>query len=93
LVAEIFKHWPGEARDLTPSNPPHEAGKLNLALDKAYHVLGWQPIWTLEETVEHTVHWYRQFYTSVRGNARAVRDLTQKQIHTYTEGLGYTLSD
>ena len=63
----------------------------NLAIDKAYHTLGWQPKWTFEETIHHTVDWYREFYTAVHGTPEAVRELTQKQIRAYSDGLRYSV--
>jgi CDP-glucose 4,6-dehydratase len=93
LVEEILKHWPGKAVDKTAPGAPAEAGKLNLTIDKAYHTLGWQPKWTFEEAIQHTVNWYHKFYTGAQGNAKAVRELTQKQIRAYSDGLRYTVND
>lgn len=39
---------------------PHEAGWLALEIAKARTVLGVQPRWTLVESVQRTIHWYRQ---------------------------------
>jgi CDP-glucose 4,6-dehydratase len=89
LVEEIFKHWPGRAFNGTDPGAPEEAGKLNLAIDKAYHTLGWLPKWTFEEAIYHTVDWYRTFYMHARGRPEAVRQLTQRQIQAYAEGLRF----
>jgi CDP-glucose 4,6-dehydratase len=93
LVQEILKHWPGTATDKTMPDAPEEAGKLSLTIDKAFHTLGWQPKWTFEEAVQHTVEWYRQFYASARGKPSAVQALAQRQIQAYTEGLTYSVID
>jgi CDP-glucose 4,6-dehydratase len=87
LVDEIFKHWPGESIDNTKPGEPREAGKLNLAIDKAYHALGWQPRWSFEQAIQHTVSWYREFYSKAQGKPEAVRELTQGQIRLYSETL------
>lgn len=87
LVDEIFKHWPGESSDSTKPGEPREAGKLNLAVDKAYHALGWRPTWSFEQTIQHTVSWYREFYTKAQGKPEAVRELTQGQIRLYSDAL------
>ncbi|GJM63540.1 CDP-glucose 4,6-dehydratase [Persicobacter diffluens] len=50
-VGNWESQWQGEA--------PHEAGMLNLATDKAFHLLGWFPVWDFEETIKQTVHWYQ----------------------------------
>ena len=59
LVNEILKHWPGTWNNLADANAPHEADRLRIATDKATVVLGWNPTWGIEKTVEHTVNWYR----------------------------------
>lgn len=75
LVLEIVKHWPGEWQDKSGVTAPHEAGKLNLAIDKAFHLLDWSPVWDFEETVARTVAWYR--------NVSSARETTREQISDY----------
>lgn len=60
LVQEVLKHWPGRWEDRSDPCAVHEAKLLNLATDKAHHVLGWSPAWPFAETIRHTVDWYRQ---------------------------------
>ena len=93
LVEEILKHWPGKTLDNTTPGAPEEAGKLNLTIDKASHILGWQPKWGFEEAIQHTVDWYREFYANAHGRPEAVRELTQKQIIAYAEGLTYSVNE
>lgn len=93
LVEEIFKHWHGTSIDQTTTGTPREAGKLNLTIDKAYHLLGWQPKWSFEETVYHTVTWYRQFYEYARGKPESVMRLTQNQIREYSKDLKYRITN
>ncbi len=81
IVREILKHWPGEWQDKSDPHAPHEAGKLNLATDKAFHLLGWQPRWDFQTTIEKTVHWYRE----VRAGADP-STLTRRQILEYEQG-------
>jgi CDP-glucose 4,6-dehydratase len=59
LVQEILKHWPGQWLDKSDPKAVHEASLLNLATDKAFHLLAWQPVWTFEETIAKTIAWYR----------------------------------
>lgn len=59
VVEAVLKHWPGAWRDQTPADAPHEAGKLNLTTDKAFHLIGWQPRWDFENSIKKTVEWYR----------------------------------
>ena len=93
LVQEIFKHWPGTILDQETTGSTLEAGMLNLTIDKAYHLLGWQPKWSFEETIHYTVTWYRQFYESAKGNYKSVRQLTQSQIQEYSKDLTYGVND
>ena len=58
LVEEVLKHWSGDWIDQSDPNAVHEASLLNLATDKAYHVLNWQPKWDFTETVKQTIDWY-----------------------------------
>jgi CDP-glucose 4,6-dehydratase len=78
VVSEALKHWPGEWLDQSEPNAPHEAGKLNLTTEKAFHLLGWQPRWSFETAVQKTVEWYR----SIHEGADAA-ELTQCQIKEY----------
>jgi CDP-glucose 4,6-dehydratase len=53
---------------------------LNLAIDKAFHILGWQPVWDFEETVLKTADWYQR----VNQGENAV-NVTMEQIANYAE--------
>lgn len=78
VVAESLKHWPGEWIDHSDPNAPHEAGKLNLTTEKAFHLLGWQPRWHFETAVQKTVEWYRAMHEGADP-----AKLTQRQIEEY----------
>lgn len=93
LVQEVLKHWSGEWADFTEPGASHEAGRLNLTIDKAYHTLKWQPRWNFEETIKHTVDWYRQYYRTARPEPASMRELTRQQILSYVEGLHYSTTD
>jgi CDP-glucose 4,6-dehydratase len=51
---------------------PHEAGFLALEIDKARALLGIQPRWTLDVTIERTMRWYREQHAGT--DARALCD-------------------
>jgi CDP-glucose 4,6-dehydratase len=80
LVTEILGHWPGSWEARHEAGAPHEAALLNLATDKAYHLLGWQPVWDFPTTIRHTVEWYRTYFA----NAAQMADVTRRQLQTYT---------
>ena len=78
LVQELLKHTGGEWIDASDPNALHEASNLNLAIDKAFHLLGWQPVWNFEQTIATTAEWYLQEPTSPD-----ICALTQMQIEAY----------
>jgi CDP-glucose 4,6-dehydratase len=80
VVSEALKHWPGDWIDQSDPHAPHEAGRLNLTTEKAFHLLGWQPRWSFETAVQKTVEWYR----AEHGGANPAT-LTRQQIREYFE--------
>lgn len=81
LVEELLHRWPGTWQDQSEPNAPHEAGRLNLAWDKAFHQLAWHPRWDFAETIQRTVAWYRQ---QAREQADALT-LTRADIVAYSD--------
>jgi len=79
LVTEILRHWPGRWEDRSDPSARHEAVRLNLSTDKAFHHLQWQPVWTFETTIAHTVAWYREHARRPAAGA----ELLSEQIATY----------
>ena len=90
LVQGILQHIPGEWIDESDPNARHEAGKLNLAIDKAFHLLQWQPVWGFDQTVQKTVEWYAEF-----DKIGDIAEFTQSQIAHYVvdaQSKGFTWS-
>ena len=54
---------------------PHEAGWLALEVAKARSVLGVNPRWALVETVQRTIHWYRQQQDGADARTLCVADI------------------
>ena len=80
LVTEILKWTRGKWVDRSAPNAVHEAGLLNLDIRKAKKILGWEPRWGFEKTVEETVKWYEL----ARNGGNPIL-LTQKQIKEYSK--------
>lgn len=78
LMEEVLKHSSGKWVDRHDPGAVHEAGLLNLATDKAHHLLGWQSAWNFEETVAETVHWYKAVASSTDAMS-----FTREQIQAY----------
>ena len=85
LVVEVLKHWPGEWEDHSERNAVHEAKLLNLAIDKAHHLLGWKPVWTFEQAIAATIRWYR----AVQAHEDVIA-LTTTQIADYERDMRQT---
>jgi len=83
LVIEVLKHWKGKWQDRSDPHALHEAGLLNLATDKAHHLLGWRPAWDFEETVAKTITWYRD--TRECATPRDFQSLTTAQVTAYVD--------
>ncbi len=86
VVEQVLCHVTGEWLDASDPNAVHEASKLNLAVDKAFHMLSWQPTWDFEATIQKTVDWYKQDH-----NGQDAAQLTTDQIQQY-EQAAQTLS-
>lgn len=85
LVSTALEYWPGSWEDRTDPNAVPEATSLNLATDKAFHLLGWRPVWDFQKTVEASVSWYRQAHAigSIPSAAARLTELTSSQIACY----------
>ena len=79
LIEELLKHWPGNWQEDINQDNLHEAGKLNLAWDKAYHILDWHPKWFLKDSVNKTVIWYKD----VLKNNKSPYDCVLRDINSY----------
>ena len=79
LLVEVLRHWPGAWQDLSDPDAPHEAGRLHLQIDKAYHQLSWRPRWDFTTTVARTVAWYRSVYEGARALDCCLDDLEAYQ--------------
>ena len=82
-VVEIARdrYGRGEVRYGNGSDGPHEAGWLALDTAKSNRDLGVHPRWTLAESIEKTMSWYRAWQ-----EGEEARELCQAQIAEY-EGL------
>ena len=57
----------------------HEAGLLQLDIEKAKKMLNWKPIFNTETAVKKTLDWYKDFYSNPMG----IKRLTVNQINDY----------
>ena len=60
VVQAILAQTGGEWVDQSDPKAHHEASKLNLAIDKAFHLLEWSSTWNFSDTIARTVEWYSE---------------------------------
>ncbi len=82
LVEQARLFVPGQWDDASDSNALHEARLLQLSVDKAAAMLGWQPVWSFADAVRETLRWY--FDTAGTDDRAKVARLTQDQILAYS---------
>jgi CDP-glucose 4,6-dehydratase len=64
LAQRLAAQWgPGARVEMPESgNHPHEASQLRLDITRARTELGWQPRWSLDDALAHTVAWHRAWW-------------------------------
>ncbi|GGX16368.1 CDP-glucose 4,6-dehydratase [Pigmentiphaga litoralis] len=79
IVERLTSTWGAGATWVLDKNPqPHEATFLKLDCSKARGQLGWRPQWTLAETIDNIVEWYKAAHLGAD-----MRSLTLSQINSY----------
>ena len=77
LLEESFKYWDGKWR-LDSNNYYHESKMLHLQIDKAKNVIGWQPKWNFNKTVEKTINWYKNTHDKTKTPEQAcINDISE----------------
>lgn len=61
VLESMQNHWPQLKWHRTDDSHPHETTLLQLDSTKSHRLLGWRPVWTLEQGLEKTAQWYREF--------------------------------
>jgi CDP-glucose 4,6-dehydratase len=79
LADRVSEQW-GQGRvELTDSDPAaKESQLLTLSIEKAEQLLAWSPRWSLDETIDLTVDWYRRV-----GAGEPARALCEEQLGVY----------
>lgn len=83
VVERLVKHWGPPAKwELDKDLHPHEASLLKLDISKVRNLLGWSPRWNIDQCLELTTSWYKNYYK----NPSSARELCMGQIKMYFEG-------
>jgi CDP-glucose 4,6-dehydratase len=93
LVQELIKHTGGSWADASDPNALHEASKLNLATDKAFHLLQWRSVWSFEETIARTAEWYLSEACGADPLAVTRQQINAYQSSALLKGLPWALAD
>lgn len=62
IVDLSITHWQKISITTDPSEQPHEAQSLSLDSSKAKFLLKWSPTWNLQQTIQHTMNWYKSYH-------------------------------
>ena len=84
LVEELIEVWgSGSWEDLSDPNAVHEARFLALNWDKAYHQLGWQPVWDFQQCIKMTAAWFKVWQNEK--SPERIRELCHEQMRDYID--------
>ncbi|MBN1469620.1 MAG: CDP-glucose 4,6-dehydratase [Fusobacteriaceae bacterium] len=62
IAEKVVKNYgKGELKDISNPNELHEAKLLALDIAKARFELGWKPTLNIDETIEMTIEWYKEY--------------------------------
>jgi CDP-glucose 4,6-dehydratase len=86
VVNKVIALWGHGNYRVTEIVPFHEARGLQLDCSKAFLELGWRPLYNLDQALDLTVKWYRQFYS--QQPPATLLDFTLAQIEGYEQVLG-----
>lgn len=82
-VAKIIKlmqtQWEGETAVQMEQPEYHENPCLMLDSSALQQALGWQPVWSLEHALQHTVSWYQAWAQ----DERKLVELTREQVEQF----------
>lgn len=84
LVAEeLARQWgTGDWEDGSKPEDPREAMTLKLSIEKSRSQLQWYPTWNIQQTLEMTAQWYRDFASGDGG-----RDICLRQIEHFEHDM------
>lgn len=76
IVKKVIDIWGSGSYTINPDTNLHEAGFLKLDIGKATSILGWRPIWNINEALVKTIEWYKTYYS----NSKPINNFTLSQI-------------
>lgn len=83
IVRQMCSIWGNGASWVKDSNDhPHEANLLRLDCSKARMLLGWNPVWNSEVTLNKLIAWYKKYFEN-----KNMLEITQQQIKEYMKDV------
>jgi len=64
LVEKILQVMQSELEPDVRGEAEHEIKEQSLSAEKARSMLGWRPLYSLEESLERTVNWYKEYLSN-----------------------------
>jgi CDP-glucose 4,6-dehydratase len=78
VLTALQAHWPALRWHQTAAPQPHETTLLQLDSTKARRMLGWEPVWSIDEGLRATATWYRQYAEGKVGSARQLDEFVTR---------------
>ena len=84
MVNRLIKYWGiGPWHDLSDPKAPHEAKLLKLCCDKAHAELKWYSALSIDECLQMTAEWYKEYYSG--NQTKDMYPFCLGHIHRYAE--------
>lgn len=83
LVEKVIEEWgAGEWRDGSQGKQDglYESNILQLDCTKAFNLLNWCPVYSVDKCIQETVVWYHRYYNAMDFNGLTI---TEEQIRSY----------
>ena len=82
ILDKMVSKWPNSSWELDKGSSPHEADFLKLDISKAKFKLGWNPLWSLSDTLEKIVNWHQAWL-----NQEDMQTVCLEEIEEYTKDM------
>ncbi len=79
VVNKIIKTWGSGKIRFKKKFKFYEQKNLQLNIEKAKKKLKWKPVYSINQSVENTVNWYKEIYL----NKKSPKEVTKNQIIEY----------
>ena len=78
LIDKFYEYWGKGKAFYDPKHATlHEAAFLRLSSEKSISLLGWKPVWSLNETLVVTANWYKNYYSGKDALTLSLNDIME----------------